>query len=209
LVKNLGKRIFDIIVSLIMSIVLSPIMAVVAVLIIFFDGRPIIFRQNRLGLNGNLFIFYKFRTMTRMIDAAGKNLSDEQRLTRLGKFLRKSSLDELPSLWNVLNGDMSIVGPRPLLEQYKLRYNEFQNRRHEIKPGMTGLAQVKGRNSLSWEEKFKLDVLYVDKHNIIFDLKIFFMTVLSVLRTKGITPGDREIMSEFMGTKENEPANEN
>jgi len=144
-----------------------------------------------------------------MIDAAGKNLSDEQRLTRLGKFLRKSSLDELPSLWNVLNGDMSIVGPRPLLEQYKLRYNEFQNRRHEIKPGMTGLAQVKGRNSLSWEEKFKLDVLYVDKHNIIFDLKIFFMTVLSVLRTKGITPGDREIMSEFMGTKENEPANEN
>jgi len=209
LVKNLGKRIFDIIVSLIMSIVLSPIMAVVAVLIIFFDGRPIIFRQNRLGLNGNLFIFYKFRTMTRMIDAAGKNLSDEQRLTRLGKFLRKSSLDELPSLWNVLNGDMSIVGPRPLLEQYKLRYTEFQNRRHEIKPGMTGLAQVKGRNSLSWEEKFKLDVLYVDKHNIIFDLKIFFMTVLSVLRTKGITPGDREIMSEFMGTKENEPANEN
>jgi len=144
-----------------------------------------------------------------MIDAAGKNLSDEQRLTRLGKFLRKSSLDELPSLWNVLNGDMSIVGPRPLLEQYKLRYTEFQNRRHEIKPGMTGLAQVKGRNSLSWEEKFKLDVLYVDKHNIIFDLKIFFMTVLSVLRTKGITPGDREIMSEFMGTKENEPANEN
>ena len=205
----MGKRIFDIIVSLIMSIVLSPIMAVVAVLIIFFDGRPIIFRQNRLGLNGNLFIFYKFRTMTRMIDAAGKNLSDEQRLTRLGKFLRKSSLDELPSLWNVLNGDMSIVGPRPLLEQYKLRYNEFQNRRHEIKPGMTGLAQVKGRNSLSWEEKFKLDVLYVDKHNIIFDLIILFMTVLSVLRTKGITPGDREIMPEFMGTKENEPAKEN
>ena len=188
---------------------MSPVIAAISMIIIFVDGSPIIFSHKRVGKNNRVFKFYKFRTMKNTISVINDTIKDEDRITKLGRFLRRTSLDELPSLFNILKGDISLVGPRPLLEKYLPRYNSFQARRHEVKPGITGLAQVKGRNLLSWEEKFKLDVLYVDKHNIIFDLKIFFMTVLSVLRTKGITPGDREIMSEFMGTKENEPANEN
>jgi lipopolysaccharide/colanic/teichoic acid biosynthesis glycosyltransferase len=167
-------------------------------------GLPVIFKQNRLGLNTKAFTFYKFRTMTNNNDEKGTLLPDKDRLTNFGKFLRRTSIDELPSFINVLKGDMSLVGPRPLLMEYLDRYSSDQAHRHDVKPGITGLAQIKGRNTLSWEEKFKYDIHYVDNHNIFLDLKILFLTVLFVLRFKGISPNNQEIMPEFRGGDVNE-----
>jgi len=163
-------------------------------------GSPILFRQTRPGLNGNPFTLYKFRTMTDERDVDGNLLSDSERLTKIGRFLRSTSLDELPELFNVVKGDMSLVGPRPLLMQYLERYTPEQARRHEVKPGITGWAQINGRNAITWEEKFKLDVWYVDNQSLLLDLKILFLTIVSVLKREGINQLGHVTSEEFMGT---------
>jgi len=165
------KRLMDFILSLLALIVLSPILLIVAVLIRFKLGSPVIFKQQRPGLHEQIFTLYKFRTMTDVKDQDGNLLPDSVRLTRFGKLLRSTSLDELPELWNILRGDMSIVGPRPLLVQYLPLYNQRQHRRHDVRPGLSGLAQVNGRNAISWEEKFELDVQYVEHHTFLGDVK--------------------------------------
>jgi len=167
-------------------------------------GRPVLFKQMRPGLNAKPFYMYKFRTMTNEKDEQGNPLSDEQRLTRLGRFLRSTSLDELPELFNVLKGDMSLVGPRPLLMQYLARYTPEQARRHEVKPGITGWAQVNGRNAITWEEKFALDVWYVDNWSLWLDIKILAMTVVKVFKREGISAKGEATMPEFMGNEHNE-----
>ena len=194
------KRVFDIIFSTLFLIIFSPLILAIALSILIKEGMPVFFIQNRSGINGYSFKFYKFRTM-KNIDPALK-LSDEDRLTNFGKFLRKYSLDELPSFLNVIKGEMSIVGPRPLLERYYKRYNRFQIRRLEVKPGITGLAQVSGRNNLSWDEKFRLDIKYVDEKNFFKDIKIIFYTVFLVFKSSGISPEKSEIMPEFFGNEE-------
>ncbi len=193
------KRFFDIIFSMIMLIILSPFLLLIAFFILMIDGKPILFKQSRSGLNQNPFKFYKFRTMTNKKDKNGNLLPDEKRLSKYGRFLRKTSIDEIPSFFNVLIGDMSVVGPRPLLERYLSRYNKYQKRRLEVKPGITGLAQINGRNNLSWNEKFTFDVEYVDNHSLILDLKIILSTVKLVLMAKGVKPESQEIMPEFKG----------
>lgn len=175
-------------------------MVAIGVLIYLTMSRPILFRQLRPGLGGRPFVLYKFRTMTDERDAQGNLLPDEERLTRLGQWLRATSLDELPELWNVLKGEMSLVGPRPLLMEYLDRYTPEQARRHGVRPGITGWAQVNGRNALSWEEKFKLDVWYVDNWNLWLDLKILLITVVKVLRRKGISAEGHATMPEFRGS---------
>ncbi|HWF10479.1 MAG TPA: sugar transferase [Bryobacteraceae bacterium] len=180
-------------------VVLSPVIAVVALLVRVRLGRPVLFRQERIGLRERSFLFFKFRTMTDERDRTGSLLPDEKRQTPFGRFLRSSSLDELPQLWNVLNGDMSLIGPRPLLPQYLTRYSAFQRRRHEVKPGITGLAQVNGRNALTWEQKFELDVSYVDNWNLALDLKILRLTLRKVLRREGIAQEGHATMPEFRG----------
>lgn len=179
---------------------LSPIMLAIGCLIRFRMGRPVLFRQLRIGHREKVFTFLKFRTMTDARDSRGMLLPDEQRLTALGRFLRASSFDELPQLWNVFKGDMSLVGPRPLLPQYLPRYTAFQRRRHEVKPGITGWVQVNGRNSLTWEQKFDLDVWYVDHRSLWLDAKILWMTVLQLLRRDGINQAGHATMPEFMGS---------
>ena len=196
------KRSFDIIISLIGLIIFTPLLLLISIAILVFDGFPIIFVQPRLGKNKKEFNIIKFRTMK--IGDSKSSEEDEIRQTSLGKLLRKTSLDELPVLINVLKGEMSLVGPRPLLIKYSERFNSFQNRRHEVLPGITGLAQIKGRNQISWEEKFNYDVQYIDEHNFLLDIKILFRTVGSVLFFKGTSPEGQDIMSEFMGSKENE-----
>lgn len=196
------KRSFDIIISLIGLIIFTPLLLLISIAILVFDGFPIIFVQPRLGKNKKEFNIIKFRTMK--IGDSKSSEEDEVRQTLLGKLLRKTSLDELPVLINVLKGEMSLVGPRPLLIKYSERFNSFQNRRHEVLPGITGLAQIKGRNQISWEEKFNYDVQYIDEHNFLLDIKILFRTVGSVLFFKGTSPEGQDIMSEFMGSKENE-----
>ena len=193
------KRFFDIIFSMIMLIILSPFLLLIAFFILMIDGKPILFKQSRSGLNQNPFKFYKFRTMTNKKDKNGNLLPDEKRLSKYGRFLRKTSIDEIPSFFNVLVGDMSVVGPRPLLERYLPRYNKYQKRRLEVKPGITGLAQINGRNNLSWNEKFTFDVEYVDSHSLILDLKIILSTIKQVLMATGVKPGSQEIMPEFKG----------
>lgn len=190
----------DIIASLGGLIFLSPILMVLAVLVRRKLGSPVFFRQQRPGLNGKIFTMYKFRTMTDKRDGEGNLLPDEDRLPSFGRFLRSTSLDELPELINVLKGDMSLVGPRPLLVQYLPRYSDFQARRHEVRPGITGWAQVNGRNAISWEEKFSLDVWYVDNASFILDLKILWMTVLKIMKREGISQEGQATMSEFSGT---------
>ncbi|MEN3185334.1 MAG: sugar transferase [Atribacterota bacterium] len=180
-------------------VVLSPVIVVVASLIYFTMGRPVLFRQRRPGLHGKPFLLYKFRTMLVLYDQEGNPLPDEKRLTKLGKFLRRTSLDELPELWNILRGDMSFVGPRPLLMEYLSRYTPEQARRHEVKPGLTGWAQVHGRNAISWEEKFKLDVWYVDHWNLKLDLQILWKTLFLVLKGEGISAEGHVTMPEFRG----------
>ena len=181
------KRPQDFLCALLAGIVLSPVMAVTAVLVRLKLGSPVLFTQERPGKDGKIFKLYKFRTMTDARDESGNLLSDEIRLTGFGKKLRSTSLDELPELFNILKGDMSVVGPRPLLVQYLSRYNKYQARRHEVRPGFTGLAQVNGRNAISWEEKFDWDVKYVDHITFLGDWKIIFKTVKTVLRRDGIS----------------------
>ncbi len=195
--KTKKKRYFDVILVVPSLLMISPVFAVVALMIWLSMGRPIFFRQIRPGLHSKPFTIYKFRTMKDMSDKNDQVLADRYRLTAIGRFLRSASLDELPELFNVLKGDMSIVGPRPLLMQYLDRYTPEQARRHEVKPGLTGWAQVNGRNAITWEDKFKFDVWYVDHQSLWLDLKIIGMTVLKVLKREGISAEGEATMSEF------------
>lgn len=196
------KRTFDLIVSFTLLICLSPFILIVALAVKIKLGTPILFKQQRPGLYGKPFNLYKFRTMTAEKDQYGKLLPDHIRLNAFGKFLRKYSLDELPQLLNVLKGDISLVGPRPLLMDYLQLYTEEQSRRHHVKPGITGWAQINGRNAISWEEKFKLDVWYVDHHSFLLDLKIMFFTIVKVVKSEGINqPGEATIES-FKGNSQ-------
>ena len=195
--KQKIKRLFDIILSIILLILACPILLSVSVLVFLNLGRPIFYIQRRPGFNGELFNLLKFRTMI----VEGDHRSDGDRLTAFGKKLRSSSLDELPELFNVLKGEMSLVGPRPLLEEYLPLYSEEQLRRHETKPGLTGLAQINGRNSLSWEEKFSYDLWYVDNYSIILDIKILILTLKSVFTKKGISAEGEATMPKFRGNK--------
>ncbi|WP_297130912.1 sugar transferase [uncultured Eubacterium sp.] len=201
------KRILDIISSLLAIIVLSPLLAVTAVLVKTKLGSPVLFRQERPGKDEKIFTLMKFRTMTDERDENGELLPDEVRLTKFGKFLRSTSIDELPELFNILKGDMSVIGPRPLLVEYIPRYNEHQHRRHEVRPGLSGWAQVNGRNTVSWEDKFDMDVHYVDNYSFAMDVKILFMTVLNVLKKEGISSETSATMEVFMGTPGREISN--
>lgn len=194
-----GKRSFDIIFSFLSLFVLLPLFSIIAIVIFLSYGRPILFIQERPGKNGRIFKLIKFRTMKTITDQA---LGDEDRITPVGRLLRSSSLDELPELYNVLIGDMSFVGPRPLLVEYLDLYSEFQNRRHETKPGITGWAQVNGRNSISWKEKFELDVWYVDNRSFLLDVKIIIITLKKILQRDGINSKDHATMSKFKGNNE-------
>lgn len=193
------KRLADFLVSLVGLIVLSPILGALSLLVRAFLGSPVLFRQVRPGLAGEPFELVKFRSMTSNRDSSGNLLPDSQRLTRFGAFLRSTSLDELPELWNVVRGDMSLVGPRPLLVEYLRLYSDTQARRHEVRPGITGLAQVSGRNSLSWEEKFDLDVWYVDNQSTLVDLAILGWTLKSVFKRSGVSAEGSETMPPFTG----------
>jgi lipopolysaccharide/colanic/teichoic acid biosynthesis glycosyltransferase len=193
------QRVFDISVSLLGLLLLAPVIAIVALAIRINMGAPVIFRQSRPGRDGTLFQILKFRTMSDRRDEQ-RLLPDEQRLGWFGKFLRSTSLDELPELWNVLRGEMNLVGPRPLLVQYLPLYTARQSRRHEVKPGITGWAQVNGRNALTWERKFELDVWYVDHWSVWLDLKIICITVVKVLRRDGISQRGHATIAEFMGS---------
>lgn len=192
------KRIFDIVLSLVGILISWPLQLVIAVLVWKKLGSPVVFRQNRPGLDGEIFELIKFRTMIRP-DVSKGIISDEDRLTPFGRFLRSTSMDELPTLLNVFKGDMSMVGPRPLLVSYLTRYTSEQNKRHQVRPGITGLAQVRGRNALTWEEKFALDVYYVQNRSLALDLRILLETVTSVLTRRGITAADSATMPEFLG----------
>lgn len=191
------KRFFDIILSLFALILLSPVMLIVAILVRTKLGSPVIFCQERPGKNERIFKLYKFRSMTDKRDEKGELLPDEVRLTKFGKLLRSTSLDELPELWNILRGDMSIVGPRPLLVKYLPLYNEVQKHRHDVRPGLTGWAQVHGRNTISWEEKFEYDVWYVEHLSFAIDVKTVFLTVKKVFRREGITSETAATIEEF------------
>jgi lipopolysaccharide/colanic/teichoic acid biosynthesis glycosyltransferase len=199
-----GKRTFDLIFSVLLLIALSPILLIVTLSVRFHLGSPALFSQQRPGLGGHPFWLLKFRTMTDACGADGVLLPDSERLTRFGRFLRATSLDELPELFNVLKGGMSLVGPRPLLMQYLERYTPEQARRHEVRPGITGWAQVNGRNAITWEEKFKLDVWYVDNWSLWLDIKIIAMTIWKILKREGISQPGQATMKEFMGSKSND-----
>lgn len=198
--KHFFKRLIDFILSLIALIVLSPILLIVAILVRTKLGSPIIFKQERPGLNEKIFTLYKFRTMTDAKDEQGNLLPDEIRLTKFGKLLRSTSLDELPELFNILKGDMAIVGPRPLLVRYLPLYNEHQKHRHDVRPGFTGWAQCNGRNAISWEEKFDLDVYYTKHVSLLLDIKIILKTVKVVLFREGISSETSATMEEFRGS---------
>jgi len=195
---NHTKRLFDLAIAIILLIPTSPLMIVITFLVRIKIGAPVLFRQVRPGFHGNPFTIYKFRTMMDGWNEGGGNLlPDGKRLTGLGRFLRRFSLDELPELWNVLKGNMSLVGPRPLLVEYLDRYTPEQARRHEVKPGITGWAQVNGRNAITWEEKFKYDVWYVDNWSLLLDIKIIFMTIFKVIKGEGINQPGQATMEEF------------
>lgn len=196
------KRLIDITASSAALVTLSPVLAVTAYKVKKNLGSPILFKQTRPGLYGEPFEMVKFRTMLDAYDEQGNPLSNEQRHTKFGNFLRSTSLDELPELWNVLKGDMSLVGPRPLLTDYLPLYNEEQARRHDVRPGVTGWAQVNGRNAISWEEKFKLDTWYVDNQSLLLDLKILLMTLKKVVVKEGVNASDTVTMTRFTGTAE-------
>lgn len=201
---NYIKRFFDIVSSLIAIIILSPVLIVTAILVRTKLGSPVLFKQERPGKDEKIFTLMKFRTMTDERDENGELLPDEIRLTKFGEFLRSTSIDELPELFNILNGDMSVIGPRPLLVRYLPRYNEHQHRRHEVRPGLSGWAQVNGRNTVSWEDKFDMDVEYVDNYSMFMDIKILFMTVVNVLKHDGISSETSATMEEFMGLEAEE-----
>lgn len=194
------KRAFDIISAAVLLAVLSPVLALLSILVRLWLGRPVLFAQVRPGRGTRLFRMYKFRTMTDERDAHGTLLPDESRLTGLGRLLRATSADELPELWNVLKGDMSLVGPRPLLLEYLERYSPEQARRHEVRPGITGLAQVSGRNALSWDDRLALDVWYVDHWSFWLDVRVLFLTVWKVLRREGVSSPGHATMPEFVGS---------
>ena len=193
------KRLFDFSFSFLLLLLLSPILLIIFFLVFSNLGLPVIYSQLRPGLYEKPFYLYKFRSMTNLINANGKVLPDMKRLNRFGKFLRASSLDELPALWNVIKGDMSLVGPRPLLIEYLVLYNKNQKRRHEVKPGITGWAQVNGRNAISWQEKFDLDVWYVENQSFFLDLKILLMTAKKIVIRDGISGDGEATMSKFTG----------
>lgn len=195
------KRGLDIVLSFIALLLLSPILVIASILIRLKLGSPVLFRQQRPGKNGEIFCIYKFRTMTDAKDENGNLLPDEIRLTKFGQFLRSTSIDELPELLNILKGDMSIVGPRPLLVQYLDRYTEEQKHRHDVRPGLTGLAQINGRNGITWEEKFNYDLAYVRNVTFLGDCKIILKTVTKVLERKGISSATSVTMEEFKGSK--------
>ncbi|MGD6961101.1 sugar transferase [Fictibacillus phosphorivorans] len=199
--KRFLKRAMDFILSLIAIIVLSPILLIVAILVRVKLGSPVLFKQERPGLNENIFMMYKFRTMSDERDENGELLHDSVRLTKLGRLLRSTSLDELPELFNIIKGDMSIIGPRPLLVQYLPLYSKHQKRRHEVRPGLSGLAQVSGRNAISWENKFNLDVNYVNNVSFINDWKIIFSTIKKVFVREGINSETAATMEPFKGSK--------
>lgn len=198
------KRTFDMVIAFLGIIALAPVMFILALLVRRNLGSPVLFSQDRPGLNGKIFKMYKFRTMKCAVDGDGNQLPDSERMTVFGKKLRSSSLDELPGLWSVLKGDMSLVGPRPLLVQYLPLYNQEQARRHEVRPGITGWAQVNGRNAISWEDKFKLDVWYVDNRNLWLDIKILYLTVKKVFVKEGISADGEATMQYFKGSRRNE-----
>lgn len=195
------KRLFDVLGAAIGLILLSPVLIVIAFLIWRQMGAPVLFRQTRPGLHGKPFEMVKFRTMRDAVDAKGNPLPDSERLTRLGRFLRASSLDELPELWNVLKGEMSLVGPRPLLVEYLPLYSPEQARRHEVRPGVTGWAQINGRNAISWDQKFALDVWYVDNRSLWLDLKIIWLTIRKVFKREGISAAGEATASPFRGNE--------
>jgi lipopolysaccharide/colanic/teichoic acid biosynthesis glycosyltransferase len=193
------KRPLDVVIAVALLVLLSPALAVVAVLVAAGMGRPVLFRQQRPGLHGKSFTILKFRTMVDATDADGNQLPDDDRITRLGRFLRRTSLDELPELLNVLRGDMSLVGPRPLLVEYLPLYSQEQMRRHDVRPGITGWSQVNGRNALTWDEKFALDVWYVDNRSLRLDLRILQMTIGQVVKGEGIAHPGAATMEPFQG----------
>ena len=200
--SDVGKRAFDIVMACSALIVLSPLMVAIALALRWRQGPPVLYRQERPGLNGKTFTMYKFRTMrNEEVDAEGNELEPRDRTTPLGLRLRATSLDELPELLNVVNGDMSLVGPRPLLVRYLPRYSRKQARRHEVRPGITGLAQVSGRNALTWDEKFALDVRYVDEHDMRMDLDILFRTMRTVITREGVVHSEDDYMPEFRGSE--------
>lgn len=198
--RLVAKRVMDIILASVALVLAGPVLLAIAAVIRVTIGGPVLFRQQRPGLHGKPFMMIKFRTMSDARDADGKLLPDAERLTRFGKLLRSTSLDELPELLNVLRGEMSLIGPRPLLMQYLDRYSPEQARRHEVRPGITGWAQINGRNAISWEQKFSLDVWYVDHHSLALDLKIMFLTVWKIVKREGISQPGQATMQEFMGT---------
>ena len=198
-VKISAKRFFDLLFVIPALLCLFPLLCFLALLIRWKLGVPVIFAQQRPGLDGKPFMLYKFRTMINCRDRNGKLLSDVERLTQFGRILRSTSLDELPELWNVLRGDMSLVGPRPLLMEYLERYTPEQARRHEVRPGITGWAQINGRNAITWEEKFKLDVWYVDNQSFWLDVKIIFITIWKIFRREGINQEGQATMEKYLG----------
>lgn len=204
--SSIPKRAFDIIVSLLALLLFSPVLLIVALLVRFRIGAPVLFKQTRPGLNGEPFEIIKFRTMTNEVDEYGQLLPDDARLPPFGRFLRSTSLDELPELINVLRGEMSLVGPRPLIMRYLPRYTPEQARRNLARPGITGLAQVHGRNALAWEERFALDVEYVAKWNFFLDLKILVWTVRAVVKREGISAEGHATVPEFMGSEDRPPS---
>lgn len=201
----LVKRLSDLLLASLALILFSPVFLILSILVAIRNGFPILFRQKRPGLRGEIFTIYKFRTMKDAVDEAGEPLPDAQRLTRLGRFLRGASLDELPELINILKGDMSLVGPRPLLVQYLPLYSEQQARRHEVLPGLTGWAQVNGRNALTWQEKFALDVWYVDHWTFWLDVKIVARTIVKVLKREGISQPGQATAEPFSGNPPDTP----
>ncbi|WP_270370142.1 sugar transferase [Aerococcus urinaeequi] len=209
LYQKLFKRIIDILISLLLLIIFSPIILILFILIRIKIGYPVFFLQERPGKNEKIFKMYKFRTMNDDKDENGNLLPDEERLTKFGLQLRVTSLDELPGLWNVLIGDMSLVGPRPLLVSYLPLYNEIQRKRHDVRPGLTGWAQVNGRNSLSWDEKFNLDKEYVENLSFFMDLKILFMTIYKVIKKDGITGENSATVEPFKGNEVKRKKNSN
>jgi lipopolysaccharide/colanic/teichoic acid biosynthesis glycosyltransferase len=204
-VHRLTKRAVDVMASVVLLALLLPLLGVIAVAILVTMGRPVCFRQSRSGRSGARFILLKLRTMAEGLDAEGRPLDDNARLTRLGRWIRASSLDELPQLWNVLRGEMSLVGPRPLLPQYLDRYSQFQRRRLEMLPGITGWAQIHGRNALAWEPRFQFDVWYIDHWSLWLDFRILVLTLGSIVRRDGISAGEHPTMPEFQGNRGNRP----
>ncbi|MCI0498745.1 MAG: sugar transferase [Planctomycetales bacterium] len=206
IIRDIAKRVFDVFVSLFLLILFSPVLVTVAILVRMKLGSPVLFRQQRPGLNCKLFTLYKFRTMlSKTHDEQGNQLPDEKRLTPFGLWLRAASVDELPELFNVLKGDMSLVGPRPLMVKYLSRYTPRQNRRHEVKPGITGWAQVNGRNDMTWEQKFDYDVWYVDHRSFGLDMKILWLTLWHVIARRGVAKEGYATVDEFFGTKSSQP----